>query len=114
VLFVVTYKVYEHFKYVETDNAQIFGHSVMLAPKVSGYVQKVNVTEGQKVPKDFVLIEIDPRDYENNLKQAKGELASIEARKRDAEKIIVASSIFFQKVPFLNSNMMPVQHNSTM
>lgn len=86
ILLVVTYNLYEHFMYVETDNAQVFGHSVMLAPKVSGYVIKVNVTEGQKVQKDFVLIEIDPRDYENNLKQAKGELASIEARKRDAEK----------------------------
>ncbi len=82
----VTYLLYEHFAYVKTDNAQILGHSLMLTPKISGYITQVNVSEGQKVEKGSTLIEIDPRDYENFLKQAKGELASIEARRRDAEK----------------------------
>jgi membrane fusion protein (multidrug efflux system) len=80
------YLTYEHFAYVTTDNAQIFGHSVMLAPKVSGFVTSVNVVEGQKVSKDEVLVTIDPRDYDNNIKQVKGDLGSIEARKKDAEK----------------------------
>ncbi len=80
------YLTYEHFAYVTTDNAQIFGHSVMLAPKVSGFVTSVNVVEGQKVQKDEVLVTIDPRDYDNNIKQVKGDLGSIEARVRDAEK----------------------------
>jgi membrane fusion protein (multidrug efflux system) len=80
------YLTYEHFAYVTTDNAQIFGHSVMLAPRVSGYITAVNVVEGQKVAKDDVLITIDPRDYDNNIRGAKGELASIEARRRDAER----------------------------
>lgn len=83
---VAGYLTYEHIAYVTTDNAQIFGHSVMLAPKVSGYITNVNVVEGQKVAKGEVLINIDPRDYENNLKQAKGELSSVEARRRDAER----------------------------
>lgn len=83
---VAGYLTYEHFAYVTTDNAQVFGHSVMLAPKVSGYIKAVNVVEGQKVNAGDVLVNIDPRDYENTLKQAKGELSSIEARKRDAEK----------------------------
>jgi len=86
VVLLVGYLTYEHFAYVTTDNAQIFGHSLMMAPKVSGYITEVNVVEGQKVAKGDVLVQIDPRDYENNLKQAKGELASIGARRRDAEK----------------------------
>lgn len=86
VVLLVGYLTYEHFAYVTTDNAQIFGHSLMMAPKVSGYITEVNVVEGQKVAKGDVLVQIDQRDYENNLKQAKGELASIEARRRDAEK----------------------------
>lgn len=81
-----SYLTYEHFAFVTTDNAQIFGHSVMLAPKVSGFVTSVNVVEGQKVVKDEVLVTIDPRDYDNNIKQVKGDLGSIEARRRDAEK----------------------------
>jgi membrane fusion protein (multidrug efflux system) len=86
VVLLVGYLTYEHFAYVTTDNAQIFGHSLMMAPKVSGYITEVNVVEGQKVSKGDVLIQIDQRDYDNNLKQAKGELASIEARRRDAER----------------------------
>ena len=86
VILLAGYLGYEHFAYVTTDNAQIFGHSLMMAPKVSGYITSVNVVEGQKVSKGDILIQIDPRDYENNLKQAKGELASIEARRRDAER----------------------------
>lgn len=86
VVLLVGYLTYEHFAYVTTDNAQIFGHSLMMAPKVSGYITEVNVVEGQRVAKGDVLVQIDQRDYENNLKQAKGELASIEARRRDAEK----------------------------
>lgn len=69
---VAGYLTYEHFAYVTTDNAQVFGHSVMLAPKVSGYIKAVNVVEGQKVNAGDVLVNIDPRDYENTLKQAKG------------------------------------------
>lgn len=83
---VTGYLTYEHFAYVTTDNAQVFGHSVMLAPKVSGYIKNVNVVEGQKVKAGDTLVSIDSRDYENTLKQTKGELSSIEARKRDAEK----------------------------
>lgn len=82
----MSYTLFEHFSFVTTDNAQIFGHSLMLAPKVSGYITKVDISEGQKVKKGDPLIEIDPRDYENTLKQVKGDLASIEARRKDAER----------------------------
>lgn len=86
VALVIGYFTYEHLSYITTDNAQIFGHSLMMAPKVPGYITAVNVVEGQKVKQGDVLIQIDQRDYENNLKQAKGELASTEARRRDAER----------------------------
>lgn len=82
----VLYFAYEYFMYVTTDNAQVEAHSVMIAAKVGGYVQQVNVVEGQRVKKGDVLILIDPRDYENTLTQAKGELSSLEARRRDAER----------------------------
>jgi len=72
--------------YVSTDNAQVEAHSMMIAPKVSGYVVAVSVTEGQKVKKGDVLAEIDARDFENALTQAKGELTSLEARRKDADR----------------------------
>ena len=71
-------------------------HTVLLAPKVAGYISRVNVTEGQRVKKNDVLVEIDFRDYENSLVQAKGELASLEARRRDADKSFQRISDLFK------------------
>lgn len=85
-LLVVIHFFYEHIMYMQTDNAQIEAHTVMLAPKVSGYVLNVSITEGQKVQKGDVLVEIDPQEYINHLTQVKGEMASVEATKKDALK----------------------------
>jgi len=72
--------------YKTGDDAQVEAHAVMLAPKVAGLIVKVNVTEGQRVKKDEVLAEIDTRDFENALTQSKGDLTSLEARRRDADR----------------------------
>lgn len=77
---------YQHFTYVTTDDAYVEAHAVLLAPKVPGYINKVNIVEGQKVKKDDVLVEIDSRDYQNALVQIQGDLASLEARRRDADR----------------------------
>lgn len=78
--------VYEHVTYVETDNAQVEAHTVLLTPKVSGFIREVSVTTGKKVKKDEVLVQIDDRDYKAAADSARSELLSLEARKRDAEK----------------------------
>ena len=80
------YMIFQEVMYVTTDNAQVEAHTVMLAPKVSGFVVAVNIEEGQKVKKGDILVEIDDRDYQNSLKQFQAELSSIEARKNDSEK----------------------------
>lgn len=90
------YFLYDHVMYVSTDDAQVDAHAVMLAPKVPGYIVAVNVNEGQRVKKDDVLVEIDSRDYQNTLTQVKGELTSIEARRRDAERSFQRISQLFE------------------
>lgn len=82
---VIGYFTYQYLMYVSTDNAQVEAHSVMLAAKVGGYVREVKVAEGDKVKRGDVLVELDSRDYENTLTQIRGELTSMEARKKDAE-----------------------------
>lgn len=77
---------FQSIAYEKTDNAQVEAHAVLLAPKIAGYVTKVNVIEGQKVKAGDVLVEIDERDYQNALAVVKGEAASIEAKRHDAEK----------------------------
>lgn len=49
--------------------------SVQLRPRVSGYIDKVNYTEGQEVKKGEVLFTIDDRTYRAALEQAQAALA---------------------------------------
>ena len=50
--------------YESTDDAFIEGHATQVSPKVSGYVQKIYITDNQQVKAGDLLVEIDPRDYE--------------------------------------------------
>lgn len=83
---VVIYALYYHFTYVSTDNAQVQANTVLIAPKVSGYITKVNVIENQKVKVGEVLAEIDARDYENALAELESDMVSAQAHQTDAEK----------------------------
>ncbi|MBE4893147.1 efflux RND transporter periplasmic adaptor subunit [Enterobacter asburiae] len=49
--------------------------SVQLRPRVSGYIDKVNYTDGQEVKKGEVLFTIDDRTYRASLEQAQANLA---------------------------------------
>jgi Multidrug resistance efflux pump len=49
--------------------------SVELRPRVSGYIESVNYTEGQEVEKGDVLFTIDDRSYRAELSRAEAELA---------------------------------------
>jgi len=65
--------------YESTDDAQVDAHLYPVSARVSGYVIKVNVDDNQYVQKGAVLVEIDPKDYEVAVEQAKANLASAEA-----------------------------------
>lgn len=88
---------YEYLTYVDTDNAQIDARTVMLASKVSGFIKTINVKEGQEVKSGDLLLEIDDRDYQNTLKQVKGDLNSLEAKKKDAERNFNRLSELYKK-----------------
>ena len=49
--------------YESTDDAFIEGHATQVSPKVSGYVQRIYITDNQQVKAGDLLVEIDPRDY---------------------------------------------------
>ncbi|HLG79441.1 MAG TPA: MdtA/MuxA family multidrug efflux RND transporter periplasmic adaptor subunit [Bradyrhizobium sp.] len=49
--------------------------TVTIRSQISGYLQKIDFTEGKEVKKGDLLAEIDPRPYEATLAQAKGQLA---------------------------------------
>jgi membrane fusion protein (multidrug efflux system) len=68
-----------------TDDAFIDAHVTAISPKVSGYIAKVHVKSNQQVKKGDLLVEIDPRDYEAKLDQAKAALSAGEARLKEAQ-----------------------------
>lgn len=74
---VTVFFYYFHFvaPYESTDDAFIDGYVTMLSPRVAGQVTRLLVTDNQDVKAGDVLVEIDPRDYETRLAQARADLA---------------------------------------
>ena len=70
-----------------TDDAYVKADSTIVAPKVSGYVREVLVTENQPVRANQPLAKIDDRDYVVALEQAKADVAAAQA---DIENIVAS------------------------
>src|ERR1700720_395803 len=66
-----------HFQ--STDDAFIAARQSTLAPKVSGYITAVPVTDNQHVAKGDVIARIDDRDYRIALDQAEAQVAAAQA-----------------------------------
>jgi membrane fusion protein, multidrug efflux system len=64
---------------VATDDAYVDAHSVLISPKVSGYISAVPVDDNQVVAAGQVLARIDPQDYRTALDQAHANVAAARA-----------------------------------
>lgn len=62
-----------------TDDAYVQAHSVLISPKVSGYISEVPVDDNQRVKAGEVVARIDPRDYQTALAQARANVAAARA-----------------------------------
>jgi membrane fusion protein, multidrug efflux system len=72
--------LWRHFStYVSTDDAQVDAHLHPVSARVGGYVIRVSVSDNEYVHKGTVLVEIDPRDYEVAVDQARADLLNAEA-----------------------------------
>ena len=65
--------------YESTDDAFIAAHSVEVAPKIAGKIESVPVRDNQLVNKGDLLVEIDPRDYDAQLKQKQAAVDSVKS-----------------------------------
>ncbi|HKP11805.1 MAG TPA: biotin/lipoyl-binding protein, partial [Blastocatellia bacterium] len=77
-----------HFVYASahetTDDAFVEGHIIQISPKVTGHIAKVYVTDNRHVKKGDLLAEIDSRDYEARLAQAKATELSAQSKAQAA------------------------------
>ncbi len=65
--------------HVSDDNAQVEGHVIPVLSRVSGYVDRVDVDENQRVRDGQELAHVDERDLRAKLAQAEADLAAAEA-----------------------------------
>jgi multidrug resistance efflux pump len=75
---------------VSTDDAYVRAHSVLISPKVSGYIAEVPVDDNQTVKAGQVLARIDPRDYQTALDQARANVAAAQASIETLNRQILA------------------------
>ena len=68
-----------------TDDAFIDGGIVQISPRVPGQVLRVLVTDNQHVNKGDLLVELDARDYETAVAQARAALSNALARNAGAK-----------------------------
>ncbi|HXT06342.1 MAG TPA: HlyD family secretion protein [Roseiarcus sp.] len=83
---------------VSTDDAYVGADSVIVAPKIAGYIVAVKVRNNQEVREGEVLARIDPGDYRLALDAAKAKVATQDAtitrigRQIDAQAAMVAQA----------------------
>jgi membrane fusion protein (multidrug efflux system) len=75
VVAVAVHFIRDAFVFESTDDAQVDGHIMPLSARITGYVLKVPVMEGQLVQAGDVLVTIDPQDYQISVNQAQAALA---------------------------------------
>ena len=71
--------------YESTDDAFIDGHISYAAPKIAGRIDKVFINDNQLVKRGDAIVEIDPRDYDAQLKQKQAALDSTKAQAAAAQ-----------------------------
>ena len=70
-----------------TDDAYVGGNVTVMAPKVTGFIDTIDVTDNQRVKAGQVLVRLDARDYDAqlaqataNVERARSEVTELEAR----------------------------------
>jgi membrane fusion protein (multidrug efflux system) len=77
--------------YESTDDAFIDGYVTLISSRVPGQVARLAITDNQEVKEGDVLVEIDPRDYEASLSQARADLAAARSQSDQSQAQVKVS-----------------------
>jgi len=72
-------------KYESTEDAYVETHTVQIAPKVSGQVVEMYVTDNQKVKEGDLVAQIDPTDYQAKLSEVSARYESTLLKQKGAK-----------------------------
>src|SRR5580704_14690907 len=84
-LLVLLVAVYIWMGRVSTDDAEVDAHITAVASQVSGYVVGLPIDDNVNVESGDVLLQIDPREYQTEVDQAKATLDLAEAEANSAK-----------------------------
>src|SRR5260370_20234325 len=76
-------------------------HSVLISPKVSGYISEVPVDDNQSVHAGEILARIDPRDYQTALDQARATVTAAQASINTLNRQIAQQKLAVEQAPQL-------------
>jgi membrane fusion protein (multidrug efflux system) len=82
-----------------TDDAYVGGNVTVMAPKVAGFIDEIDVTDNQRVTAGEVLVRLDARDYDAQLAQATADVARARAEveelqaKQTLQKAVIAQEL---------------------
>ena len=65
--------------YQSTDDAFVEAHVVSVSPRIASYVARVLTDDNRHVKRGQLLVELDPRDYQARLNQARANRAAAAA-----------------------------------
>jgi membrane fusion protein (multidrug efflux system) len=86
---IAAYYIYFLAPFVSTDDAFIAAHVTLVSPRISGPVIRLLVHDNQEVKEGDPLLEIDPRDYNTKLAQARADLESAQSQLAQAKAQVV-------------------------
>ena len=70
--------------YESTDDAFVDGYTTLVSARVPGQVMRLLIKDNQNVHRGDVLMQLDPRDYEASLAEARAALASASSEEAQA------------------------------
>jgi membrane fusion protein (multidrug efflux system) len=93
-----------------TDDAQIEGYVVPIAPRVSGTVLSVEVNDNQQVKTGTVLVQLDQRDYQVALQKAEGDLIDAQSNAKAARTgVPITSATYSGQLSMAQASLLAAQ-----
>ena len=77
--------------HISTDDAFVDGRIYAVAPRISGTIKAVHVTDNQMVKKGDILVEIEPADYDARVTEAKSSADSEKAKLAETQAGVKAA-----------------------